>query len=441
MVKAEYIIAAYEDCRKGKASSPDAIRFETYLFENITDLVEKINSRTYEPMPSITFVVSRPVYREVFAANFRDRVIHHYIALRLEPLFEGVFSDRTYNCRCGKGQLYGVRQLAADIKECSENFTKPCWYLKCDMKGFFMSIPREELADKVDAFILDNYKGDDIEDLRYLSRVTIMNDPTKNCIKRSSEETMAKVPLGKTLRGAKKNHGLPIGNLTSQHDANFWLNDFDWMLEIILHIYYHVRYVDDMVLVARRKETLLRLMPMIRETLASLGLRLNEKKFYFQHYSKGVRFVGAIIKRDRIYSVNNTINNFRRSVRKLNDAARNGDIEAINHAIQSVNSYLGIFGYYNEYGMKRQIIKDELDEEAWKFFVIKGHYRSVQLKKRYNIDMKYKNMANEILNHKTEERKDIPTENEISKMLDEGYELEMYIIDGRIHVECYPRDS
>ena len=93
MVKAEYIIAAYEDCRKGKASSPDAIRFETYLFENITDLVERINSRTYEPMPSITFVVSRPVYREVFAANFRDRVIHHYIALRLEPLFEDIIAS------------------------------------------------------------------------------------------------------------------------------------------------------------------------------------------------------------------------------------------------------------------------------------------------------------------------------------------------------------
>mgnify|MGYP000009554430 FL=1 len=35
----------------------------------------------------------------------------------------------------------------------------------------------------------------------------------------------------------------------------------------------------------------------------------------------------------------------------------------------------------------------------------------------------------------------IPTEKEISPLLDEGYELEMYIIDGRIHVECYPRDS
>lgn len=35
----------------------------------------------------------------------------------------------------------------------------------------------------------------------------------------------------------------------------------------------------------------------------------------------------------------------------------------------------------------------------------------------------------------------IPTEKEISLLLDEGYELEMYIVDGLIHVECYPRDS
>lgn len=88
--------------------------------------------------------------------------------------------------------------------------------------------------------------------------------------------------------------------------------------------------------------------------------------------------------------------------------------------------------------MKRQIIKEELDEEAWKFFIIKGHYRSIHLRKKYNIDIKYKNMASEILNHKIEERKEVPTENEISKMLDKGYEVEMYIIDGRIHVECYP---
>lgn len=191
-----------------------------------------------------------------------------------------------------------------------------------------------------------------------------------------------------------------------------------------------------MVLVARRKETLLRLMPMIRETLSSLDLRLNEKKFYFQHYSKGVRFVGAVIKRDRIYSVNHTVDNYRKAVRKLNEAAKAGNVEAINKAIQSVNSYLGIFSHYNEYGMKRKIIKEELSKDAWQYFTIKGHFQSIHLRMKYNIDIKYKNMANEILNRKTEERKDIPKESEISKMLDEGNELEIYKTpEGKIHID------
>lgn len=434
MIDFSILLEAYFDCRRHKRKTVGATEFEMNYMSNLVQLLDEINSRQYKIGKSICFVVRYPRYREVFAGQFRDRIIHHYIALRLEPLFESQFSDRTYNCRKGKGQLAGIRQLQEDIMEVSENYTEDAYVMGIDLKGFFMSIYKPLLAKMVDDFIVRNYHGDDKEDLRWLCNMVVMHHPEKDCEKKSADYLWEFLPKEKSLFTNGEDRGVAIGNLF----ANFLLSKLDWKIDY--YCKYHVRYVDDMVLVARRKETLLRLMPMIRETLASLGLRLNEKKFYFQHYSKGVRFVGAIIKRDRIYSVNNTINNFRKSVRKLNDAARNGDIEAINHAIQSVNSYLGIFGHYNEYGMKRQIIKDELDEEAWKFFVIKGHYRSVQLKKRYNIDMKYKNMANEILNHKTEERKDVPTENEISKMLDEGYELEMYIIDGRIHVECYPRD-
>lgn len=443
MIDFSILLEAYFDCRRHKRKTVGATEFEMNYMSNLVQLLDEINSRQYKIGKSICFVVRYPRYREVFAGQFRDRIIHHYIALRLEPLFESQFSDRTYNCRKGKGQLAGIRQLQEDIMEVSENYTEDAYVMGIDLKGFFMSIYKPLLAKMVDDFVARNYHGDDKDDLRWLCNMVVMHHPEKDCEKKSADYLWEFLPKEKSLFTNGEDRGVAIGNLFAQLFAqlfaNFLLSKLDWKIDY--YCKHHVRYVDDMVLVARRKETLLRLMPMIRETLASLGLRLNEKKFYFQHYSKGVRFVGAIIKRDRIYSVNNTINNFRKSVRKLNDAARNGDIEAINHAIQSVNSYLGIFGHYNEYGMKRQIIKEELDEEAWKFFVIKGHYRSVQLKKRYNIDMKYKNMANEILNHKTEERKDIPTENEISKMLDEGYELEMYIIDGRIHVECYPRDS
>lgn len=386
MVKEEDILEAYENCLKDKASSPDAIRFVVNLFENITDLTDAINSRTYEPLPSITFVVSRPVYREVFAANFRDRVIHHYIALRLEPLFEGVFSDRTYNCRKGKGQLYGVMQLAADIKECSENFTRPCWYLKCDMKGFFMSISRKQLADKVDKFILENYKGDDIEDLRYLSRVTIMNDPTKNCIRRSPEEIMKMVPAGKTLGGAKPGHGLPIGNLTSQHDANFWLNDFDWMFDIFLHIYWHGRYVDDFYVIYPDKQSLLDAIPKIRSYLIVLGATLHPRKIEMQSVYKGITFTGMVVKRDRIYASNRMVSNFEQLIHYMNTLSEGFSIEMLQHYVCSINSYLGLMRHCNSYDIRKRIML-KMDRRFYRLLYIKGRYECVRIKQKYKRDL------------------------------------------------------
>jgi len=70
-----------------------------------------VHNRTYEMSPSICFIVTRPKKREVFAADFRDRVIHHVIMQRLEPLFEDRFIDDNYNCRKNKGVLYGVKRL------------------------------------------------------------------------------------------------------------------------------------------------------------------------------------------------------------------------------------------------------------------------------------------------------------------------------------------
>lgn len=322
----------------------------------------------------------------MFAANFRDRVIHHYIALRLEPLFEGVFSERTFNCRKGKGQLYGVKQLAADIKECSHNFTRPCWYAKCDMKGFFMSIPRKALADKVDKFIVENYKGDDIEDLRYLSRVTIMNDPTKNCIKRSPEELMKMVPPGKTLRGAKPGYGLPIGNLTSQHDANFWLNDFDWMFDIFFHVYFYGRYVDDFYVIYPSKQELLDDLPKIRARLAELGALLHPRKIEIQSVYKGIAFTGMVVKRDRIYASNRMVSNFEQLVHYMNTLPENFSIETLQHYVCSINSYLGLMRHCHSYDIRKRIML-KMDSRFYQYLYIKGRYEYVRIKQRYKRDV------------------------------------------------------
>ena len=123
MVTTAGLLEAYYDCRQSKRQTASAIMYEVDYETKIIVLRDRINARTYLPGKSICFVVTRPKYREVFAAAFEDRIVHHYIALRLEPLFESIFSPRTFNCRKGKGQLYGINMLLNDIRECSENYT------------------------------------------------------------------------------------------------------------------------------------------------------------------------------------------------------------------------------------------------------------------------------------------------------------------------------
>lgn len=115
MVTTEGILEAYYDCRRNKRTTASAIVYEMDYESKLIALRDRINARTYQPGKSICFVVTRPRYREVFAASFEDRIVHHYIALRLEPLFELVFSPRAFNCRKEKGQLYGAEMLQADI--------------------------------------------------------------------------------------------------------------------------------------------------------------------------------------------------------------------------------------------------------------------------------------------------------------------------------------
>lgn len=254
------------------------------------------------------------------------------------------------------------------------------------MKGFFMSIPRKALADKVDRFIVENYKGDDIEDLRYLSRVTIMNDPTKNCIRRSPEEIMKMVPPGKTLRGAKPGHGLPIGNLTSQHDANFWLNDFDWLFDIFFHVYFYGRYVDDFYVIYPSKQALLMDLPKIRARLADLGAILHPKKIEIQSVYKGIAFTGMVVKRDRIYASNRMVSNFEQLIHYMNTLPEGFSIETLQHYVCSINSYLGLMRHCNSYDIRKRIML-KMDNRFYQFLYIKGRYECVRIKQKLKRDL------------------------------------------------------
>lgn len=382
MVTTEGMFDAYFDCRKRKRGTVNAIEYEVDFECRLVALVRSINGRTYVPSRSITFVVSRPRYREVFAADFSDRICHHWIVLRLEPLMEKVFNDRTFNCRKGKGTLYGVTQLKADIKACSEDYTKDCHVATADMQGFFMSIPKYLLADVIDKFIVENYFASDKDDLRWLTRLLILHRPELNCIIKSPEAMWDMFPHSKSLRHGDGTKGMPIGNLISQIFANFFLNSFDWYLESTLGFKYHGRYVDDFYIIDTDKRKILAAMPKIRQYLADMSIRLHPNKFYLQHYSKGVRFVGSIIKYERSYILNRTVEGLKRSVHMIGDSKTLTQLE---RNVASANSYLGFMRHNTTYAIRRKVLSGA-SPDFWKYCYIKGRMEVIKIRRKCRRD-------------------------------------------------------
>lgn len=389
------LFLAYEECRRNKAWTDAAIAFEIHYENELLELRNRTERGEYEPGASIAFLVQWPSLREVFAAMFRDRNIQTWIAQRINPLFEAQFIPASFNCRVGKGTLAAVKYLQDAIREKSENYTRDCWVLKYDLKGFFMSINREMVTDKLCRFIRERYKGDDIETLIYLTRITLLNSPADNCIMQGDPRGWDALPSNKSLFTVPEGHGLPIGNITSQLVANFLLDETDHYLTETLGLTI-ARYVDDTAIVDCDKERLLAAMPLIREHLwKTAGVRVNPKKYYLQHYKKGVKFLGMVIKGDRRYVANRTLgkamcrlHGFNKMAEERGAAWCKANAE---HFVSCINSYLGLMRQGQEYGMRRAFCGQI--SEAWlKYIVINWDFNKIILKNKYKHRERVKNM-------------------------------------------------
>ncbi len=181
-IKLEELFEAYFACRNNKRNTTNAIAFEVDYENNLVQLCNDINDGTYQIGKSIAFIVNHPVKREIFAADFRDRIIHHWLIAKLNPLFEKEFINDSYACRVGKGTHFGIKRVSSFIKYASKKYTQDCYILKLDILGYFMHINRNILFEKLQLFITQNYKFDDKELVTSLCQKIIYNDPTQNCI-------------------------------------------------------------------------------------------------------------------------------------------------------------------------------------------------------------------------------------------------------------------
>ena len=342
---------AYQEARCHKRWKANTRQFSRRAEKNCRELAENIGHRTYRISPSLCFIADRPVKREIFAGDFRDRIIHHLVFDKLSPVYERLFINDCYSCRKGRGTGYGIARAAHFLRAVTRNRTRPAWILKLDISGYFMNIDRKRLYEKNRQLIRRFFPGETerMNELFYLLRRIIFNDPTSDCRLRGRREDWHGLPVNKSLFSAAAGRGLPIGNLTSQLFGNVYLNDFDHFVKERLKCRYYGRYVDDLLIFHESRTFLKNLIPKIEDYLyAELGLRLHRRKIYLQPASYGVQFLGAIIKPGRIYAAPRTVSNFREKIRQ----AATGQLDDS----AFFNSYLGLLKKYNTFRLRQKIM-------------------------------------------------------------------------------------
>lgn len=321
------LVEAYFECRKGKRNATTALAFELNQERNLCALYESLIDQTYTPGRSICFVITRPKPREVWAADFADRIVHHLLYRRIGPRFECSFIPDSCACIKGRGTLYGAQRLETKVRSITQNWSKPAFYLKCDLANFFVSINKQTMLKLL------------LKKVRHpwwvwLTTEVLMNDPRIDAEHRSPPWLLGLVPKHKQLALQGTDNGLPIGNLSSQFFANVYLNELDQFAKHDLGAKHYIRYVDDFVLLHESPQWLNAAKARIEGFLQEqLQAKLNPSKTILQPVDRGIDFVGQVIKP------------WRREIRKrtANEAFRRTTTVPPAEQWATLNSYFGLF--------------------------------------------------------------------------------------------------
>ena len=319
------VVQAYLNCRRTKRNSASALAFEARAEHNLYELYEQLASGTYQPGPSICFIITHPKPREVWAARFPDRIVHHVLYDYIADRFHARFVADSCACIPGRGTLYAADRLEHQVRSYTRNWSRPAHYLKCDLANFFVSIDKAVLQEQLQRQVTEPW-------WMSLANVILMHDPRNDVEVRGTRAELALVPPHKSLFNAPDGYGLPIGNLSSQFFANVLMDDLDQFVKHGLRAPTYVRYVDDFIMLHDSPQWLNQARMHIEGKLADLHLQLNPRKTILQPVARGIDFVGHLIKPWR-----------RITRRKTVDVAldRLQDMPAAD-LHQSANSYFGL---------------------------------------------------------------------------------------------------
>ncbi|MBR1665434.1 MAG: RNA-directed DNA polymerase [Bacteroidaceae bacterium] len=366
------LYTAYRDARRHKRNQHYQLAFEMNLELNLCLLADELLERRYTPGSSAVFIVREPKQREVFAAAFRDRIVHHLYYNYTHQLFERSFIQDSYSCIKGRGTHYGVNRLEHHIRQVSKNFTQPCYVLKLDIEGYFINIDRSKLYDICIASLqkMQSHKATadgriwgqmiDYDFVEWLTMIFTLHQPLDAFTFASPMSEWEGLPRSKSLFYADEGCGLPIGNLTSQLFSNIYLNRFDQFMKRELHCQHYGRYVDDSFVVHMDKAWLQSIIPQAEAFLENeLGLKLHSDKVRITPAEAGVEFLGQFILPHRRYPARRSLARVFGGLEEISQS-REYDAQLLR---SQLNSYAGVLSHMRSHRIWMHL----LERHPWIF--------------------------------------------------------------------------
>ena len=379
----EMVLEGYLKAREEERDKEAQLEFEVGLEKNINELTRDLYRRTWAPGPLRWFILLFPSVREVFAPQFRDRVVSHVLFAMIAPIFERFFIFDSHSCRKGKGTLAGIERFEHHIRSVTDNYRQQAFCLNLDISGYFMSIVRSRLYEIIwktlGPYSMKHPDEVDYDFADYLISAFLFRDPLEGCIYVGDPALIGIVPPNKSLHGQKPGVGLPIGDVINQLNSNIYMNPFDQFVKRALKIHCYDRYVDDARILHRDYNYLVECKDRCAEFLdKELCLKLHPRKTVITDLYDTNYFLGAAVLPYRRYAINKTMSRFEAYIDALESDLKNGKPVDFSLVISCLNSRLGYLQHFDEKMYINRVIKGA--PTVCKYFRFSPHYTKATLK-------------------------------------------------------------
>jgi retron-type reverse transcriptase len=327
------LLLAARKAQKGERFRPTVLSFNYELEQNLTGLKFELESKTYKPGNYKTFEIFEPKYRVISAAPYRDRVIHHALCNIIVPLVEPSFTEQSYANRTG----FGTHRALRKFRNWAHSYK---FVLQCDLQKYFPSIDHEILKEIIRKKIkcADTlWLMDSIIDGSNVQIPAVFHFPGDDLVS----------PLG-------RRRGLPIGNLTSQFFANWYLNSFDHFVMEELKAKRYARYVDDFAIFSNDRNFLVEARLAMEDFLAQLRLKIHPIKSQITETRYGATFLGFRVYPDYARVRSDNLRRAKQRYRQLQEHYRSYKAN-LPEVVQCLQSWEAHLKHGDTHQLRRQV--------------------------------------------------------------------------------------